>query len=226
MWTPVRFGSKSLDRDYNNSDIGELCVGGIMGVDRVLCILLSGAMVAGSVFAQSNDKSSTGDQKRTIRVGISPTTNRSRRQLMPTWARDQLVRELQRLRADRKSPIVLEAVPLEAISQKDASDEADRKGCRYIVLTTLVDPSHGPGVSGGPDGVQRAPIILGNANSSQTLAIDFTVLEVGATGSLTQGTAAAPVEERYDVRAADEAMRLVAHRVASELRKDRAPSPD
>ena len=26
-----------------------------MGVDRVLCILLSGAMVAGSVFAQSND---------------------------------------------------------------------------------------------------------------------------------------------------------------------------
>jgi len=197
-----------------------------MDVDRLLCIVLSGAMVAGSAFAQSNDKPSTADQKRTIRIGISPTTNRSRRQVIPTWARDQLVRELQRLRADRKSPIVLEAVPLEATSQESASAEAERKGCHYFVLTTLVDPSHGPGVSGGPDGVQRAPIIIGNANSSQTLAIDFTVIEVGASRSLNQGTAAAPVEEKNDVRAADEAMRLVAHRVASELRQDHVPNPD
>lgn len=197
-----------------------------MSLDRGLCILLLGALVAGSIFAQSNDKPSTADQKRTFRVGIAPTTNRSRRQVIPTWARDQLVRELQRLHSDRKSSIVLEAVSLEANSQEDASAEAARKGCQYFVLTTLLDPSHGPGISGGPDGVQPAPVMIGNTNSNQTLAIDFTILEVGAARSLTQGTAAAPVEEKNEIRAADEAMRLVAHRVASELRKDRVPSPD
>ncbi len=79
---------------------------------------------------------------------------------------------------------------------------------------------------GGPDGVQPAPVIIGNVNPNQTLAIDFTILEVGNPRTLAEGTSTAPVEDNNDIRAADEAMRLVAHRVASELRKDRPPSFD
>ena len=152
--------------------------------------------------------------------------NRSRRPAMPAWERNQLMRELQRLRADRKSSIVLEAVSLEGASREDASPEAEKKGCQYFVLTTLLDPRRGPGISGGPDGVQPAPVIIGNANPNQTLAIDFTILEVGTTRTLAEGTSTAPVEDNNDIRAADEAMGLVAHRVASELRKDHPPSFD
>jgi hypothetical protein len=56
--------------------------------------------------------------------------------------------------------------------------------------------------------------------------MDFTILEVGTARTLAEGTSTAPVEDNNDIRAADEAMRLVALRVASELRKDRPPSFD
>ena len=130
------------------------------------------------------------------------------------------------LRVDRKSSIVLEAVALEATSREDASPEAEKKGCQFFVLTTLLDPSRGPGISGGPDGVQPAPVIIGNANPNHALAIEFTILEVGTPRTLAEGTSTAPVEDNDDIRAADEAMRLVAHRVASELRKDHPPNFD
>ncbi len=196
-----------------------------MRSDRFLCLVLSGVLVTGVAFAQTNDNASTPEQKRT-RVGIAAMTNRSHRQGNPIWERDQLIRDLQRLRIDRKLPIVLEAVALEASSREDASAEAERKGCRYFVLTTLLDPGHGPSISGGPDGVQPAPVVIGNTNANQILAMSYALLEVGGAGTLTEGTTTARVEDNNDIRAADEAMRFVAHRVASELRKDRLPSPD
>src|SRR6202521_5416818 len=193
---------------------------------RAFTPLVFVALCLGAGFAQTSNKPSTADQKHTIRVGIAATMNRSNRQIIPTWERDQLVRELQRLGADRKSMIVLEAVSLETTAREDASAEAEKKGCQYFVLTTLLNPSRGPGISGGPDGVQPAPVIIGNANANPTLAIDFTILEVGNPRTLAEGTSTAPVEDNNDIRAADEAMRLVAQRVASELRKDRPPSFD
>ena len=102
-----------------------------MDWDRGLYIVLSGALVAGVAFAQTSNKPSTADQRRIVRVGIAAMTNRSRRTAMPAWERNQLIRELQRLRADRKSSIVLEAVSLEATSREDASPEAEKKGCQY-----------------------------------------------------------------------------------------------
>ena len=197
-----------------------------MRSDRVLYLVLSGALINGVAFAQtSNNNASAADQKHT-RVGIAAIANRSRRQGIPVWERDQLIRELQRLRVYRKSPIVLEAVALEASSREDASAEAERKGCRYFVLATLLDPGHGPSISGGPDGVQPAPVVIGNTKSNQMLAVSFPLLEVGGARTLAEGTTTARVEDGNDIRAADEAMRFVAHRVASELRKDRPPSPD
>ena len=107
----------------------------------------------GAGFTQT--QSSAENQKQTIRVGIAATMNRSNRQIIPTWERDQLVRELQRLRNERKSTIVIEAVALEATAREDAHAEAEKKSCQYFVLTTLLNPSRGPGISGGPDGSPR-----------------------------------------------------------------------
>ncbi|HTS08226.1 MAG TPA: hypothetical protein VMP68_21825 [Candidatus Eisenbacteria bacterium] len=183
----------------------------------VLVILL-----ASVGFAQA-DKNSASDQKQTIRVGVAATMNRSNSQIDPTWERDQLVRELQRLRKDRKSTILLEAIPLDAAEREDASAEAEKKDCQYFVLTTLLNPSRGPGISGGPDGSQRAPVLLGNTSPGKTLAMNFAVVEVGMARTVAEGTSTAPVEDKNDIRAADDAMRFVAHRVASELRSRDTP---
>ena len=193
--------------------------------NSVFRILLSGMLVAGAV-TQTSNKASTAEQKRTVRVGIAAVVNRSRREVMSNWQRDQLVRELQRLKASRKSQVVLEVVALDAASREEAAPEAEKKGCQYFVLTTLLDPSRGPGISTGPDGMQRAPVIIGNSNPSQTLVIDYSILEVGTARTVAEGTANAPVEDNSDTRAALEATRDVAAQVASELRKDRPPGFD
>ena len=152
--------------------------------------------------------------------------NHSNRQIIPTWERDQLVRELQRLRNERKSTIVIEPVALEATARGDAHAEAEKKGCQYFALTTLLNPSRGPAISGGPDGSQGAPVLIGNINPNKTLAMNFMIIEVGSARSVDEGTSSAPVADGNDVRAADDAMRFVAHRVASELRSNRPPKID
>jgi ABC-type uncharacterized transport system auxiliary subunit len=69
-------------------------------------------------------------------------------------------------------------------------------------------------------------VILGIAKPGQILAIDFVILEVSDFQTLAEGTSTASVEQNNDTRAADEAMRLTAHRVATELRKDRPRNID
>jgi hypothetical protein len=188
------------------------------------CILGHAALSYGS--SLQSEKSAPSDQRRTLRVGIALMSNRSGRQASPSWERDQLVRELERKRTDRKSSVILEVISLQASSREDARAEAAQKNCEYLVLTTMVDPARGPAISGGPDGVTPAPVIVGNAKASQILAIDFVILEVGDVRTLAEGTSTATVEDNNDTRAADEAMRLTAHRVATELRKDRPANID
>lgn len=182
-------------------------------------ILLIACFEAG--FSQT--QASAENQKHVIRVGIAVTMNRSNRQIIPAWERDQLVRELQHLRNQRKSNVVIEAIPLEGAARDDANPEAEKKACQYLVLTTLLNPSHGPGISGGPEGSQQSPVLIGNTNPSKTLAMNFIILAVGSTQTVAEGTSTAPVVDSNDVRAADDTMRLVAHRVASELRSSSAP---
>ena len=189
------------------------------------------AIVAVSTLALSfslaqNGGTSKQAQKQTIRIGIALMSNRSGRPATPTWERDQLVREIQRVRMDRKSAIILEPVSLDAISLEDAGPEAARKDCRYFVLTTMVDPRRGPGMSGGPDGIAPAPVMIGNAKASSNLAIDYAIFPIDDVRPVHEGTATAAVEENNATRAADEAMRLVAHQVASRLRQSSAPKID
>ena len=185
------------------------------------CLLIFAASIA-----VAQGKPSSADQKRTIRVGVALTQNRSGRTALPIWERDQLVRDLQRVKTDRKSSIILEVVPLEASSQEDAGAEATKKDCRYFVLTTMVDPSRGPGISGGPDGITRSPVMIGNAPPERTLALEFTILDASDLGTVADGTYMAPVEDNNETRAADEAIQMTASRVATELRKGRSSNID
>lgn len=184
------------------------------------CVLMASLAVVAAA------PSVAGQKIQAIRVGIAVMENQSRRAISPNWERDQLIRELKRMRKDRKSSVIIEAVSLDATSRKDAGAEAAEKDCQFFVLTTLLDFAHGPGISAGPGGMRPAPVIVGNANPDQTLAVDFSLLEVGASETLAQGQASEPEEDNNDTRSADEAMRIVAARVASELRKSRPAKLD
>jgi hypothetical protein len=191
-------------------------------------LFLSTILLTGAIASQSGTpaKSSTDQKGRTVRVGISMMSNQSRRSVSPKWERDQLVRNLRGLRTDRKSAVTIEAVPLEARSREDAGPEAAQKSCQYYVLTTLLDVGHGPGVSVGPDGVHPSPVILGNPDPSGEVAMEFSIFEVGETHTLAEGTAVGSNQDGNETRAADEALRTISLRVASELRKERSPNID
>jgi hypothetical protein len=169
-------------------------------------------------FAQNGGKVDAA-QKRTVRVGVAMTTNRSQRMVSTNWERDQLVREVQRLGKNRKLPVVIEAVALDASSRVEAGAEAAKKDCQYFVITTMQDANYGPGVVASPEGVQRAPVIAGNANPQQTVVVDFDLFETGAFGSVLDGQTTSPEDDNNDTRAADDAMRMVAMRVVDKLKK-------
>lgn len=199
-----------------------------MYISRLLIVSLAiaisgGAQTGGSA---SPKKSAATDQARTIRIGVAVMENRSGRNASPVWERDQLLRELKGRRANRKSSIVIEAVALQASRKEEAAAEAAQKRCDYFVLTTMVDPRQGPGVSGDPDGMAPAPVILGNARPNQMLAIDFAIFDTSDLRTFAEGTSTAPVEENNDIRAANDAVRMMANQIASELRKNPAPKID
>ena len=191
----------------------------------LLSITLLTASLAGQL-GSAQQKSTFAQKERLVRVGIALMMNQSRRMVSPKWERDQLVRNLRGLRTDRKSSVVIEAVPLDASSQEDAGAEAAQKDCQYFVLTTLVDVGRGPGISVGPDGMHPNAVILGNANPDRSIALDFSIFEIGRGRTLAEGRAVAPEEDRNETRAADEAMRITSVRVANELRKERSPNID
>jgi len=199
-----------------------------MHFSRLLIVSLAVALSVSAQSASSPQKkdSPSADQPRTIRIGIALMENRSGRNASPVWERDQLLRELKSRRTHRKSPITLEAVSLQSSSKQDAATEAAQKHCDYFVLTTMLDPRQGPGISGGPDGIAPAPVIVGNASPAQMLAIDFRIVDTSDLRTFAEGTSTAPIEENDDIRAADDAIRLMANQIADDLRKNRPPNID
>src|SRR5579871_6236343 len=135
---------------------GRATAGGPMKRSYEFQIFLLLIAVAAASLAQSNPSPS----QQTVRIGVAVTANRSGRQTSPIWERDQLIRELQRLGKNRKSSVVIEAVALDASKREDAATEAEKKNCQYFVLTSTVHARQGPGVSGGPDGIAPAPVMI------------------------------------------------------------------
>lgn len=161
-----------------------------------------------------------------IHVGVAITNNQSLRMVATNWARNELVRQLKGLRKDKKSAVVIDAIPLDSSEADEALREASEKNCRFVVMTTLRDPMRLGDVMVGPDGINTNPQMIGNANPHGHLAIKFSVLRTGSVRAFAEGVATAPAEDSDDMSAAREALRIVALRVASELRKEKAPAPE
>jgi hypothetical protein len=161
-----------------------------------------------------------------IHVGIAITNNQSRRMVATNWARNELVRQLKDLRKDKKSAVVIDAIPLDSSEADEALREASEKNCRFVVMTTLREPMRLGDVMVSPEGINTHPQMIGNADPHEQLAIKFAILRPGSVRTFAEGLATAPAGENDDMSAAREALRIVALRVASELRKERAPAPE
>lgn len=180
-----------------------------------------------TVFAQNSTPGPASPKQAppVVRLGVAMVQNQSRRIVSPKWERDQLVRDLNALRKGKKGEVQIEAVALEAYTRDDALLEAAKKNCRFVVVTLLLDVATGRGISLGVDGVHVTPTIIGNADPSHRVAMDFAVLEEGRHSPMVEGRAIAPDSDttQTDESAVNEADRVTALRVASEIRKPRPP---
>jgi hypothetical protein len=175
----------------------------------------------------STAETSKADEK-VVHLCAATPMNLSRRMVDAKWARNMLLRELKFQRKQKHSPVVIESIGLDAQQREEALAEAQDKNCDYIVLTTVIDPV-GPGRIGttvGPNGIEQRPQIIGNDDPNQQLAMKFSLLRPGSPRPLAEGVSTSPDAGDDDTAASTDAMRVVASRVAGEIRKPRVQAPD
>lgn len=79
------------------------------------------------------------EDNRVVRVGVAIMQNEAGRSVPGNIERDRLVRALDELKADKKTHIKVEGVPLEGSSGNELSEEAEQKKCEYVLYTTLTE---------------------------------------------------------------------------------------
>ena len=168
------------------------------------------------------------NQPRTVQLCAATPMNLSRRSVDSRWARNMLLRELKFERKQKHSPILIESTPLDAQELQAALEEAKDKGCDYILLTTVMDPVGAGRLAGtvGPNGIEQRPQMIGNEDPKFHLALTFKLFRPGSPRPLAEGVSTSPADEDEGTGASTEAMRAVASRAASEIRKPRPQIPD
>jgi hypothetical protein len=142
------------------------------------------------------------------------------------WARDQVIRNLKTLQADRKSPIIIESVPLESQLKDDAVEECAAKHCVYVLLTKIIQFSKtGQVFVGSSEAGERMPT-LPVVDPRKQMGVDFTVMRPGHPNPIVEGRTAAPYDlpssaAPSDNAAFEDAASQIALRVAKELRKQK-----
>ena len=186
--------------------------------------LLFVVAIAVALSAQQRPNAAT-SRERHIRVGVAIPLNHSKFVISPEWGRDQIVRDLKSHATAKKSPVTIEAVPLESYAKSDAIAEAADKHCDYVLLATIIDFSRGPGgVYVGPGGVERTTPTIGNADQQKQMGVEFMVIRPGHPDPVFDGQTSTPTDSpntaaRSDNTAFEDGAGQVAARVAAELRK-------
>jgi hypothetical protein len=191
---------------------------------RLVCSWFVLIFAISATAQKPSDKSSK--EEKVIHVGIATSLNHSRRIVPTSWARSQLVREINDLRKDKHSSVLIEAFPVDASDREEALSEAFEKEYDYVVTTLVIDPVRPGTIMIGPGGLEPNPQIIGNTDPARQLAIKFAVLRPGSPRPIAEGVATAPSDDDNDTSATSDVMRRVAARVASEIRKRRPGIPD
>jgi hypothetical protein len=167
-------------------------------------------------------------ETKTVNLCAATPLNLSKRGVDTRWARNMLLRELKFERKEKHSPIVIESTPLDSQQRDEAMEEAKDKNCDYVLLTTVMDPV-GPGRVApviGPNGIEQRPQMIGNDDPRQHIALSFQLIRPGYLRPIVEGVSASPAGDDEGTGPATDAMRSVAARVTSEIRKSRVQVPE
>jgi hypothetical protein len=184
-----------------------------------------------SVGAAQNSSSPADDSKSIVKVGVGLPRNQSMMVFTPSWQRGQLVRAINQSGKGKKGEASIEGVALQATSLDDASAEAQKQKCRYVVLVTAVGPQdriEDDNVSH----VRPGEVTNGSSLHMPDLQITYELYKAGAPTALAQGIVVAhgtdyqgqPTQDWND--AVRQGMDGVAKRVIGELRKQRISTED
>jgi len=186
---------------------------------RALRVCIMVLLLPCMCFAQTSESS---DDSKTIRVGVANLQNRTTRSFNAGLYRSQLVRFLNDFGDQKKEPIVVEAIALNATSRKSASSEAASKGCQYLLLTTVRDFSGLGSVGVGDGGITAIPgVSIGTAASGdRRIIVEFEAARIGRLNVVSQGSLQPTNSPRADEQIT-ELVQMEAMRVAHDLRKDR-----
>jgi hypothetical protein len=171
-------------------------------------------------------------QENAVRVGVAILQNRAGRSVPGNVERDRLVQALNHMKADKKTHVQMQGVPLDAMTFDEANDEAQAKKCAYVVLTTLTelrnadDPyQHVPGTVESNPNSQWSP---GGHPQAQRMdpeyrvTVEYKLYRVGDSSPV----AGAPYSTQVamnEIDAVSQVMDRIASRVADEVKKGTPP---
>lgn len=191
---------------------------------RCLIITFSLVLICISILSAQKPQRQSVTKKQLVRVGVALPFNQSSFMVNEKWGRDQIIRNLQALRTDKKSVIIIEPAPLESSQKNDVMQEGADKRCDYVVVARIINFSNTGGVMLGPSGMEAIPPMPGNVDPKKRMGVDFSIMRPGHPNPVAEGRTAAPTETpsataQSDNAAMEDAARQIALRVAGEIRK-------
>ena len=172
-------------------------------------------------------------QENVVRVGVAVMQNQAGRSVPGTVERDRLVKAINQLKADKKTHLKLEAIPLNGSNSEEVSDEAEQKHSQYVVFTTLMelrstgDPyQHTPGKVETNPNSQWNPAGYPQAQQMDPeyrATVNYKLVKVEG-NRIVSGAPFSTQQNGNEIDTVSQIMDRVALQVADQIKKD-APTP-
>jgi len=174
-------------------------------------------------------------ENQVVKVGVPVMKNAAGRSVPGNLERDRLVAALNQLKADKKTHLKVQGIPLEGMTPDEVGDEAKQKNCDYVVYTTLVElqsstdpnmpqrPGSGPGtIQTNPNGAWGVPPGGRNLNPEYRATVEYRLYRTGNPSAI----AGAPFSNQQpadEETVVSQVMNQIANKVWGEIKK--APQP-
>jgi hypothetical protein len=171
-------------------------------------------------------------ENQTVRVGVPVMKNAAGRSVPGTIERDRLVAALNQQKADKKTHLKVQGVPLDGMTPDDVGDEAKQKNCDYVVYTTLIElqsstdpvmarPTPGT-IQTNPGGVWSTPAGGRNLNPEYRATVEYRLYHTGNPSAIS-GAPFSNQQAADEETVVSQIMNQIANRVWGEIKK--APQP-
>ncbi len=170
-------------------------------------------------------------ENQTVRVGVPVMKNAAGRSVPGTIERDRLVAALNQQKADKKTHLKVQGVPLDGMTPDEVGDEAKQKNCDYVVYTTLIElqsstdpnmprrPGTAPGgIQTNPNGTWGTPSGGRNLNPEYRATVEYRLYHTGNPSAIS-GAPFSNQQAADEETVVSQIMNQIANRVFAEIKK-------